>query len=83
MYNQNISERHKEFIIIQNILHNIPFSNNNAEERYRKQTKINAEYENNKRRQKWFTFTQKGKEILSTKLIKHTNLKIALHPAIL
>jgi len=57
MYNQNTSERHKEFIIIPNILHNNPFSNNNAEERYRKQTKINAEYENDNNRKKWFTFT--------------------------
>jgi hypothetical protein len=58
IYNPNTSERHKEFIIIQNILHNNPFSNNNAQERYRKQTKLNAEYENdNNRRQKRFTFT--------------------------
>jgi hypothetical protein len=84
MYNQNTSERHKELIMIQNILHNNPFSSNNAGELYRKQTKMNVEYENDKkRRQKWFTFTHKGKEILSTKLIKHTNLKIALHPTIL
>jgi len=83
MYNHNTSERHKELIIIQNIHHNNPFSSNNAEERYRKQTKMNVEYENdNNRRQKWFTFTYKGKEILSTKLIKHNNLKVALHPTI-